>query len=154
MKKTIKFLSAMMVALTCSFVFFSFTGNKGGEAFEIYLNNKLLSQLHGNNLNNVASLSLQNASYNDELKVRYFHCGRIGKGRTIVIKNEHDQLLKQWTFENASQPASFMVCKVKDIISLRKNRTGWLKLYYSSSELPNGRLLARISTDKKDMTSK
>ncbi|MEI9912962.1 MAG: hypothetical protein WDO71_26965 [Bacteroidota bacterium] len=41
-----------------------------------------------------------------------------------------------------------MACKVKDILTLQKSNPGKLGLYYSSSELPKGRLLATIISEE------
>jgi hypothetical protein len=38
-----------------------------------------------------------------------------------------------------------MTVPVKDILSLKKGNDNTLKLYYSSNELPNGRLLVTIN---------
>jgi hypothetical protein len=42
-----------------------------------------------------------------------------------------------------------MSCNVQDLINLQKDNDQVLKLYYSSSELPNGRQLATVSIDSR-----
>jgi hypothetical protein len=37
---------------------------------------------------------------------------------------------------------------LKDLLSLKKNKTDKLNLFYSSSQLPSGRLLATIDSGK------
>ena len=142
-----------IILLGISAVFSSFTPNKGGEGFEIYLNNKLVAQRFGNNMNVVTNIELSTVKGNDLLKVRYFHCGKAGKNRSILIKSGQT-ILKEWKFEDASQPATFMSLKVKEIFPLQKKGNGILYLYYSSSELTDSRVLAKISLDNRDMTSK
>lgn len=128
---------------------FSFTNhNTGGEGFEIYLNNRLVLEQYGSKMNIVKTLNLEKANENDVLSVRYHHCGRAGKSRTITIKDAQDKVLKEWKFTDVPDVASRMSCKVKDILDLHKGKDNTLKLYYSSSELPKGRLLASIAAAK------
>jgi hypothetical protein len=84
---------------------FSFSTIHGGEGFEIYLNNKVVLQQFGSNMNNVKTLKLDQAVANDEISVRYHHCGRVGKNRTITIKDEQDKVLKQWKFSDVPDAA-------------------------------------------------
>ena len=130
-------------AVVCA-TLLSFSPAPGGEGFEIYLGNKLLTQQFGSKINEVKSLQIDQAAYNEQLIVKYYHCGRIGKHRVITIKDEQDKVLKEFRFADWPAPVNEMSCKVKDIISLKKGSSTILKLYYSSSELPNGRLLASI----------
>jgi len=138
-----------LAGLALCAVLFSFsTNHTGGEGFEIYLNNKLVLEQYGNNMNTVKTLNLEKVAEEDVLSVRYHHCGRVGKNRTITIKDAQDIVLKEWKFNDASDVASRISCKVKDIVGLSKGKNNTLKLYYSSSELPKGRLLASIAAQK------
>jgi hypothetical protein len=130
---------------------FSFSSGSGGEGFEIYLNNKVVLQQFGSNMNTVKTLKLDQAAANDEIAVRYHHCGRVGKNRIITIKDEQDKVLKQWKFSDASDAANRMTCKVKDIMGLKNSKGATLKLYYSSSELPKERQLVSISLGMKSI---
>lgn len=150
MTQFISKLKAMAV-LALLTTFFSFSANKGGEGFEIYLNSKLVLQQFGNQMNTVKNIQLDQRFSDDQLVIKYHHCGQVGKNRSIVIKDAGNNILKEWKFANtsaASLPSSdvAMYCKVKDILSLQKSNPGKLGLYYSSSELPKGRLLANIVT--------
>jgi len=144
--KTIK--SSMATAsllLFLSFTLFSFSNHRGGEGFEIFLNSKLVLQQFGSQLNNVKSIQLDQNSSNDELTIKYHHCGQVGKNRSITIKDGQNKTLKEWHFADGSKTGAAMICKVKDIIGLKKgNGTITLNLYYSSSELPKGRQLASL----------
>ena len=139
--KAIKGLAGIVLCTTL----FSFSaGSCGGEGFEIYLNNKIVLQQYGSDMNAVKILNLDKAADNDQLSVRYHHCGKVGKSRTITIKDAQDKVLKEWKFSDVSDAASRISCKVKDILNLRQGKDNTLKLYYSSSELPKGRLLTSI----------
>ena len=130
---------------------FSFSTGAGGEGFEIYLNNKVVLQQYGSDMNTIKTLNLDQAADNDLLSIRYYHCGRVGKSRTLTIKDGEDKVLKQWNFTDVSDPSARMSCKVKDIVGLRNGRNKILKLYYSSSELPKGRLLTSIIAGPKNI---
>jgi hypothetical protein len=146
-------IKPLFIVLSC-ILLSSFVSYKwGGEGFEIYLNNKLVVQKFGNNMQPVTNLSLNNIDGNDVLKVRYYHCGRIGKNRSLIIK-DGTTVLKTLHFADASQPATFMTFRVKELWPLQKKSQGNFTLYYSSSELSEGRLLAMINTGKRDVTLK
>lgn len=134
------------ILLMMAFTLFSFSTLPGGEGFEVYLNNKIIMQRFGNQLNSPQSIQLSDAAANDEITIKYHHCGRVGKNRVLTVKDSQDKMLKEIRFADVNVPVSGMSCKVKDIISLKKGNNNILKLYYSSTELPNGRLLASIVT--------
>jgi hypothetical protein len=141
-KKT-KAVQLMAVAALCA-TLFSFSVPKGGEGFEIYLNNQLVLKQYGNQMNDVKSLQLDQRYSNSQLTVKYWHCGKVGLDRVITLKDGQNKLLKEWRFANSVKVLDPMNCNVKEILSLKKGNVNTLKLYYSSSELPNGRLLASI----------
>ena|SRR5882724_6351560 len=125
----------------------SFTTGFGGEGFEIFINNKLVLQQFGAQTNTVKSLQLDQRFYNDQLTIKYFHCGKTGKDRTIMLKDDKNNVLKQWHFADAEAANNAMTCKVKDILDLqKKNGSTTINLFYSSSELPKGRLLVTVIT--------
>src|SRR5262245_62027010 len=96
---------------------FSFSTNRGGgEGFEIYLNNKLVLQQFNHDMKAIKTLKLDQTNENDELSVRYYHCGHVGKNRVISIKGENDIVLKQWKFTDVTNSSASMSCKVKDIL--------------------------------------
>jgi hypothetical protein len=129
----------------------SFSPAKGGEGFEIYLNNKLVLQQFGSKMNSVQNIRLDQSLSNAQMAINYFHCGRAGKNRSITIKNDHNRILKEWKFADVSTASisisgAAMNCRVSDILNLQKNNPGKLNLYYSSAELPSGRLLVSLVT--------
>lgn len=144
--------------LLCT-VLFSFTFKTaetifGGEGFEVYLNNKLVLQQFGKEMNTVKTVQLDQRASNGELAIRYFHCGQPGKSRLVTIKDEQDVVLKQWKFGDTKDASSKLCCNLKDIVSLPKIKAGKkVSLYYSSTELPNGRLLAILSAVNKNNTA-
>ena len=133
---------------------FSNKSNFGGEGFEVYLNNKLVLQQFGKDLNSVKSLQLDQSASNGQLAIRYFHCGRPGKSRVVTIKDEQNDVLKEWRFGDTQDAAAKLCCNVKDILALPKLKAGKkVNLYYASSELPGGRLLAILTAVNKNNTA-
>ena len=122
----------------------SFAPSFGGEGFEIALDSKVVIQKYGPNIGEVSSLQLNQSAVNAQITVKYHHCGRVGKNRVISIKDGQNKTMKEWHFADVATPVGAMSCNVKDIFGLKKGTSGSLKLYYSSSELPNGRLLTNI----------
>jgi hypothetical protein len=142
MKKIKNYLAALSL-LTIGVVLFSFSP-KGGEGFEIYLNNKLVMQQFGSQMASVKSFPIDQRFSNDQLTVKYYHCGQVGKNRHITIKDGQNKVIKEWRFNDDSKNAA-MNCPVKEILSFQKgNAESKLGLYYSSSELPKERLLVSI----------
>lgn len=125
----------------------------GGEGFEIYLDNKLVLQRFGSDMKKVSTLTLDAERTDLKLTVKYHHCGRIGKDRQITLRDEKNQLVKQWQYPDKAVPVAAMTCNMESVFPIKKARTGNLKLYYSSSELPEGRLLAILALGKSNHTS-
>lgn len=137
-----KFMSFTAITTVC-FGLFGFVSKYGGEGFEIYLNNKLVMQQFGKQLASVNSLQLDQRFSNEQLTVKYYHCGQVGKNRHITIRDNQNKVLKDWRFNDGSNNAA-MNCPVNEILSLQKRNSNSVNLYYSSAELPNGRLLTSI----------
>ncbi len=116
----------------------------GGEGFEISLNGKIVIERYGPNLNDLGSLQLNQSSPNDKITIKYHHCGKVGKNRVVTIRDGQDKIVKEWRFNDTDETVAVMTCNVKDILNLKNAGNGTLKLFYSSTELPKGRVLASI----------
>jgi hypothetical protein len=136
-------ISKFMMLIAIGISVQSFSPNPGGEGFEIFLNNKVVVQRFGNQINTVNNLQLNPAAVNDKLTIKYHHCGRVGKNRTVTIKDGENNVLKVFRYADANSPVAEMTLPVKDILALKK-RNGICKLFYASTELPNGRMLATL----------
>ena len=144
--KTIIGKTLALVAVAATLL--SFAPNFGGEGFEISLNGKVVLQRFGKEINEVKTLQLNTALPKDMLTIRYHHCGKAGKNRIVTIKDAQDQLIKTWKFNDSKTIPGDIGCSVQDILNLKKGSNNVFKLYYSSSELPQGRLLTSIDFDK------
>lgn len=125
----------------------------GGDSYRIYLNNKLILQQYVGQPLSLESLALSEANANDKLVVYYNHCGATGRSRVVAIKDENGVVLKEWKFADAPlkegsayAPAGDdgMRIPVKEILELKAKNHG-LSLFYSSQQLPAGRLLTKVS---------
>ena len=138
------FISKKLALAAICVTMFSFLPNPGGEGFEISLNNKVVIQQYGSDMNNLKSLELSQVSSNEKLTIRYHHCGKIGRNRVVTIKDGQNKILKEFRYEDPATPVGAMSLTIQDILRLKKGTTTAMKLYYSSSELPGGRILATI----------
>jgi len=144
---------AMMLVATAA-ALLSFSPKFGGEGFEILLNGKVLLQQFGKDINTVKNLRLSQVSASDKLTIRYYHCGHVGKNRIVTVKDGNDRILKQWRYNDSRSAASEMLCSAQDIIDLKKGGNSIFKIYYSSSELPNGRMLASVTVGNSEVVMK
>ena len=135
-----------MAMAVLSVTLFSFSLFPGGDHFEVYLNKKLVFQQNVSQSSSLKALALDQRNVNDQVDVFYSHCGKIGSKRVITIK-DGKKVVKQWRFAEASGN-KFMSIGAKEILTYQnKNADRKLNLYYSSHEIPEGRLLASIILD-------
>ena len=137
-------MTKSMLALAICATLVSFRNKPGGEGFEIFLNNKVVVQQFGNDMSKVKNIQLTQSLAAGQLTIKYHHCGRIGKNRIVTVKDAHNKVLKEFNYADAATPVAVMTVNLKDLLNLMKVNNQ-LKLYYSSSELPNGRMLVSIS---------
>jgi hypothetical protein len=142
-------VATVLFLTTCSFAAIA-----GGDTYEIYLNKKLVFKqiVHNASAIDLNSLQLTKDNYNDELVIYYSHCGVTGTGRSIEIKDDQNNVLKEWKYNDAVDANAAMTIPVKEILELqKKNPKAALNLYYFSSKyLPKGRMLASIKTQEKN----
>jgi hypothetical protein len=154
MKSHSKLIAVKSVLVLVCVTLLSFSSKRGGDSFEITLNGKRVLQQFVYASKGVQTIQLTPTSDNDKLDIYYSHCGQVGKNRYITIKNEKDQPIKVWKFQDATDNNAGMSLKLKDILSLRKNKTDKLNLCYSSSELPKGKTLATIAGEETGIARK
>ncbi|THU41740.1 hypothetical protein FAM09_06470 [Niastella caeni] len=142
---------ALMAVLTIiSACLLAFTAKAGGESFEIYLNNKLILRQAVSQSLTLQSLQLDKANKEDQLVIYYNHCGAIGKGRTIAIRDDKGNVLKEWKFDDATKG---MTIAVKELLQLEKTYTRTnLNIFYSAQQMPKGRTLSALQFTGKSTT--
>ena len=115
----------------------------------VVLRNKIVIQQYGSDMNNVKSLQLNQSRSDDQLTIKYHHCGKVGKNRVVIIKDGQNNILKKFNYADVTTPVAAMTIPVQDILNLKKSAGSTLKLFYSSSELPSGRILASIILEQR-----
>jgi hypothetical protein len=138
------FLFASVIALSFS------KPDTGGEGFQVLLNDELVFQHFGPAGKHISFIDLQKANATDNISVKYYHCGTIAKNSVLTIRNDKKDILKKWLFSMADSKITQANCAAGEIFKLDKEKTG-LNLYFSSADVPEGRLLAgiKIPTVKK-----
>lgn len=145
----------MLSALAIVHFFCSFVSPSGGEGFEIYVDNKLVVQKFNQDMKTLKNLQLNTSNIKSELKVKFYHCGMMGKNRSLILKDPQNKVLKQWQFNNEEGKNFAITVPVKEVFDLQqKAGNPTLYLYYSSSEANTGRLLAGLVRADKINTAK
>ncbi len=136
--KTILKISIMLVSIL---LLQSFSAKPGGEGFEIFLNNKPVVQQYGTDMNDIKTIQLNRDLANNKMTLKYYHCGRSGKNRIVEIRNDQNKTINIYHYPDTT-PITAMEVPLNEIIKV-KTATNF-KLFYSSSELPKGRVLASL----------
>ena len=143
-----KHAASSFTALALCMTLFCSAAVAGVDSYQIYLNNKLLMKQFVTQPLTLESLQLNHVGSKDVLVIYYSHCGAIGKGRVISIKDEHGVVLKEWKFADATGSNTGMVIPAMEITALQK-KGAHLSLCYASQQLPEGRMLTSIAAAEK-----
>lgn len=135
-------LLVALLALTS--VLFSFKPF-GGEGYVVLVNNKVVLERYGKDMKTLQTLSLDNYPADAQVTIRYYNCGNLDKARTITFKNDKNQVIKTLRFGDATQVNTGMTCTVQELRSVQKNNAV-VHMYYSSKEIPEGKLLLAIQS--------
>jgi len=144
------------LAFLCILLFgTAFTAKAGLDSYEIYLNDKLILKQHVNQPLSLESLQLTEANSNDRLVINYSQCNmpdKIGKGRSILVKDAKGNILKEWKFANAQGGRTSMEIPVKELLALdKKAPRSELTLYYRA-ERHSGQALTNFRLSTKGTT--
>ncbi len=132
---------------------FSSQSRAGGIVFEIYLNNQLLlKQAYNKIISGSPDLQLTAANYNDQLKIYFSSCHATSKTRSVGIKDENNEVIKKWDFENNTSSDISMTIPVKEILDLQKGKqASSLRLFFfSPDQFRDGYMLASLQPVKKN----
>lgn len=131
-KKTAALLSFCLFAIATQ-------ARAGADHLKVYLNNKLIHEQYVGQEIKLSSLQLDKANINDQLTFHYSHCGKIGTGRKLSVKDDKGGIIREWKFADASGKQSGMVIAVKELLQLKREN---LRFFYTANELPKGQLMA------------
>ena len=153
------FFSKQKIMFAILFILFSCVANSakaGLDSYEIYLNDKLILKQYVNEPLKLASLQLTQSNINDRLVIHYSQCNmpdKIGKGRSISVKDSKGKILKEWKFSNASGNRTGMVVPVKDLLALNdKAPAEELSLFYAAEGRREGQMLAHFQLTSKSVS--
>ena len=76
------------------------------------------------------------------LAVYYSECGKIGRERSLILKNEKKEILKTWNFPNTVDEHKPMTLNTTEVLGLIKSEKAYL--YYSSKEVNHSQILASV----------
>jgi hypothetical protein len=128
--------SKSLAWITLSVIIFSFAPQPGGDTYKVFLDNKLITEQMVHVQSAIPAIPV--SAEQRELSVYYNHCGKLGNSRSLSILDERKKELKNWKF---ATNASMKIC-VAELMLFKKNRT--VKLVYTSTEIPDGILLASL----------
>lgn len=134
-------IAVLLIAISTTLSSFSF--NRGGDKMEIYINNKLVVEHFISHTKGSKTVTLYPGNYTNKVDVYYSHCGQTGKSRSLIVKDKENKIIKKWQFPDATGSNAAMSFIAKDIMDLQKNNQT-VQLFYSSKELPDGKLLATV----------
>ncbi|WP_153800482.1 hypothetical protein [Foetidibacter luteolus] len=147
-----QFIAKPLAFTAFCLVTFAVTAFAGADSYTIYLNNKLILKqyVHQAGLK-LDDLQLSEAKAGDNLVVFYSHCGEVGKGRSVAIKDAAGNTIKEWKFADAEGKDAGMTIPINELLALEKKHAGkgMQIFYYSSKFLPKGTALAGINLNGK-----
>jgi hypothetical protein len=152
-KKTLTKASLLIfIAITA----FMSSAKAGLDYYRIFLGKKLIYERYVNKPLSLESLPVSAADANETLTVYYFQCNapnKTGSNRSIALKDDNGNIIKQWSFANVQGTNTAMAIPVKELLQLQKaNKSGELALYYSAEGRTDGEKLAAIKSASKDVT--
>lgn len=115
----------------------------GGEGFQIFLDNKVVVQQFGSDMSSLKTLELDKSAASQRLTIKYYHCGRSGKNRVVMIRDSHDKTLKTFHYPD-TESLTAMEVPLAEVLRMKDIQE--LKLFYMSSQLPKGRTLVELKT--------
>jgi len=89
------------------------------------------------------TLTLDQYPADAQVTIRYYNCGNLDKSRTITFKNGRNEVIKTVRYGDATRENTDMNCTVQELRGVKKNNEV-VHLYYTSKEIPEGRLILAI----------
>jgi len=120
------------------------------------LGKKLIYERYVNKPLDLQSLPISAADANETLTIYYSQCnapGKTGTKRSIALKDDKGNIIKQWSFANAQGNNTGMEIQVKELLQLQKaNKNSALALFYTAEGRTEGMKLAFVQAASKDIT--
>ncbi len=126
-----------------------FSARAGVDTYQIYLNDKLILQQSVLNPLSLSTLPITKANANDKLVIYYSQCNapnKIGKGRSLVIKDASGKLVKEWKFTD-TEGSSRMEIPVKELLALEdKFASNTLTIFYTAQGMAKEQKLISLNS--------
>ena len=116
----------------------SFLIKRGGDSYTISINGKQVIQFYALSKEALPSLAI-NPNAEDKLSVYFNECGKIGKSRSLSVRDDQGNVLKEWNYANALDEHTPMTLSSNEI-----NVNGSVGLYYTSMTVTTPRKLVTL----------
>jgi len=126
---------------------FTVTARAGVDSYSIYLNQKLLFRQSMYMPLALQNLELGQSNPNDELIIYCTRCNapnKIGRGRSIMVKDAEGRKVKEWKFEDVVGGDHAMKIPVREIVTLQKKAASSLVLFYKAEKLEREQKLSSL----------
>ena len=145
-------MARMLCLMVIGIMAFGFRASAGLDYYEIFLNNKLIMKRAMNEPMPGEALNLGKLTATDQLVINYSQChadDRLGKGRSIVLKDSKGVTIKEWKFADGTTSNRNMVISIKDLVqSAKATDDNQFTLYYTAKESAVQKLATLNMTDK------
>jgi hypothetical protein len=145
--------ASVFVLIACAS--FINSAKAGLDYYSIFLGKKLIYERYLNKPLSLQSLLISTAEANETLTIYYYQCqapNKTGSNRSILLKDENGNIVKQWSFANAQNNSSGMAIPVKELLQLQKaNKSRSLALYYTANDRTQGEKLAFLQSASKEV---
>lgn len=126
----------------------AFRTHFGLDSYSVYLNNKLILSQAVNQPLTLESLQLNKANASDKLVIYYSQCNadnKLGKGRSLVLRDNNGNLVKEWKFSDPRAGKTSMEIPVKDLLQMESSlAAGQLSLFYTADGMAQAQKLVNL----------
>jgi hypothetical protein len=144
MKTNIQFKALTVLVALCA-VLTAFAPKPGAHNYQVYLDDKLIFDQYVDRNAAAPNITVDPAENHKQFVVKYNECNRTITGRALTIKSSDDKVLKEFKFEGSTSGLKEgMTCSVKEILELKAKSTGNLKVFYTSTDFPEGQQVATL----------
>ncbi|MFZ5973119.1 MAG: hypothetical protein ACOYXA_16145 [Bacteroidota bacterium] len=113
----------------------------GGDHLQLSVNGKKLIEQFGQPPKQAVNLVLDASLSAGSWSIYYNHCGQVGKGRQLLLRDTEHRLLAEWKYPDVADLAqSHMMLEGKELASRMNGRP--LQLSYLCQEWKHERVLA------------
>lgn len=147
------FVSKSLLLVAFYFAAFAGTAKAGLDYYSIYIGKKLVFTRAVNKTLSLENLPISETDMNEQLVIEYYQCNipdKTGKNRSISLRDDNGNVIKQWKFADARDGNTKMTIPVKELMQVAKSsKAKSLSLYYAANGKTKDEQLAFISGGSK-----